>query len=141
VVWLSELYELIKKDLEEVVEEEVRTLSSLIDCPKARVAEDTVYFEFRLDPPNPSSLPASPPVSLPRLPVMVVYYPKAYVTVLEFKVEFMLDKDTTLAMAIVRYYFITFTPTSACFKDYFIIYANIEDIARIIAGGGGEWAG
>jgi hypothetical protein len=136
---VSELYELIKRDLKEVVEEEVRTLSSLIDCPKARVAEDTVYFEFRVEsPPNP-------PVSLPRLPTMVTYVPKAYVTVLEFKVEYVRDNDVPLAMAIVRYYFIsnlvapTPTPT-ACFKDYLVIPANIEDIALEIIreGGGGE---
>ena len=133
---MSELYELIKRDLKEVVEEEVRTLSSLIDCPKARVAEDTVYFEFRVEsPPNP-------PVSLPRLPTMVTYVPKAYVTVLEFKVEFV-DRLRTLAMAIVRYYFIsnlvapTPTPT-ACFKDYLVIPANIEDIALEIIREGGE---
>jgi hypothetical protein len=77
---------------------------------------------------------------------MVTYIPKAYVTVLEFKVEFMVDRLRTLAMAIVRYYFIsnlvapTPTPT-ACFKDYLVIPANIEDIALEIireGGGGGE---
>jgi hypothetical protein len=134
---VSELYELIKRDLKEVVEEEVTALLNLIDCPKARVVEDTVYFEFRLDPPSPSSLPASPPVSLPRLPVMVVYYPKAYVTVLEFKVEYVRENDVPLAMAIVRYYFTSSTPT-ACFKDYLIIPANIEDVALEIIRGGGE---
>jgi len=125
----------IKEDLKEVVEGEVRELLSLIDCPKARVTEDTAYFEFRLEsPPNPSNLP----FNLPRLPVMVIYIPKAYVTVLEFKVEYVRDNDVPLAMAIVRYYFTSSTPT-ACFKDYLIIPANIEDVAlEIIRGGGGE---
>jgi hypothetical protein len=126
---VSELYKLIKKDLEEVVEEEVRKLLSLIDCPKARVTENTAYFEFRLESPlSPPNLP----FNLPRLPVMIIYTPKAYVTVLEFKVEFVRENDIPLAMAIVRYYF---TSTTTCFKDNIIIYANIEDIAKIIAGG------
>ena len=69
---------------------------------------------------------------------MVIYIPKAYVTVLEFKVEYVRENDVPLAMAIVRYYFTSFTPT-ACFKDYLIIPANIEDVAlEIIRGGGGE---
>jgi hypothetical protein len=128
----------IKEDLREVVEEEVKMLINLIECPKARVAEDTVYFEFRVEsPPNPPSLP----VSLPRLPTMVTYAPKAYVTVLEFKVEFMVDRLRTLAMAIVKYYFTSspIAPTPiACFKDYLVIPANIEDIARVISEGGGD---
>jgi len=125
----------VKEDLKEVVEGEVRELLSLIDCPKVRVTEDTAYFEFRLEsPPNPSNLP----FNLPRLPVMVIYIPKAYVTVLEFKVEYVRENDVPLAMAIVRYYFTSSTPT-ACFKDYLIIPANIEDVAlEIIRGGGGE---
>jgi hypothetical protein len=132
---VEEAYKLIKRDLEEVVEGEVRELLSLIDCPKARVMEDTEYFEFRLErPPSPSNLP----FNLPRLPVMIIYVPKAYVTVLEFKVEFVRDNDVPLAMAIVRYYFTTSTPT-ACFKDYLIIPANIEDVAlEIIRGGDGK---
>jgi hypothetical protein len=130
-----DVFQQIRRDLEEVVEGEVRELLSLIDCPKARVTEDTAYFEFRLEsPPSPSSLP----FNLPRLPVMVIYTPKAYVTVLEFKVEFMRDNDIPLAMAIVRYYFTTSTPT-ACFKDYLIIPANIEDVAlEITRGDSGE---
>jgi hypothetical protein len=126
---VSELYELIKRDLEEVVEGEVKMLTSLVECPKARVAEDTVYFEFKVE--------GSPnlPINLPRLPTMIMYIPKSHVTVLEFKVEFYVDKNTTLAMAIVRYYF---TSTTTCFKDSIIIYANIEDIAKMIVEGGGR---
>ena len=123
----------VKEDLRKVVEEEVTALLNLIDCPKVRVTEDTAYFEFRLEsPPNPSSLP----VSLPRLPTMVTYIPKAYVTILEFKVEYVRDNDVPLAMAIVRYYF----TSTVCFKDYLVIPANIEDIALEIIrerGGGG----
>jgi hypothetical protein len=128
---MEEAYKLIKRDLEEVVGEEVKMLTSLIDCPKARVVEDMAYFEFRVE--GSPSLPINP--NLPRLPTMVMYIPKSHVTLLEFKVEFMVDENTTLAMAIVRYYF---TSTTTCFKDSIIIYANIEDIAKIIAGGGGE---
>jgi hypothetical protein len=132
---VDELYKLIKRDLEEVVEEEVKALVSLVDCPKARVTEDTAYFEFRLEsPPNPPNLP----FNLPRLPTLTIYIPKAYVTVLEFKVEFVRENDVPLAMAIVKYYFTTSTPT-ACFKDYLIIPANIEDAALEIIRGGGEW--
>jgi hypothetical protein len=134
-----EVYELIRRDLEEVVEEEVRALVNLVECQKARVSEDSVYFEFKVDfkaSRDSQTLPVKIDVQqrLPA-PTMIMYIPKYHVTVVEFKVEFMVDKLRTLAMAIVRYYF---TPT-ICFKDSIIIYANIEDIAReIIAGGGGE---
>jgi hypothetical protein len=123
----------IRKDLEEVVEEEVKMLTSLVGCPKARVAEDMVYFEFRVE--GSRDLPAKldSPARIPA-PTMITYIPKHYVTVVEFKVEFMVDKNTTLAMAIVRYYF----TSTVCFKDYLTIYANIEDIAKVIAGGGEE---
>ena len=125
-------YLTIKKDLEEVVEEEVKMLTSLVECPRARVSEDTVYFEFRVE--GSRDLPAK--LDSPRIPAptMITYIPKYHVTVVEFKVEFMVDRLRTLAMAIVRYYF----TSTVCFKDYLVIPANIEDIALEIIREGGE---
>ena len=116
-------FSMVKGDLEEVVREEVNRLVGLIDCQVAKVVEDSSYFWFMVESnPKHADSPGLVPVTI------ITYYPKFYVTVLVFKVEFV-DEDTK-TMALVRYYF---TPM-ACFKDHVISHASIEDVARIIVG-------
>jgi hypothetical protein len=127
-------FEVVRRDLEEVVLGEVRELLSMVDCPAVKVAEDALYFAFHLEHPEPDKVP----VKLPRLPIVVTYIPKHHVTVLEFKVEFYAGRGAVLDLSTVRYYFIL-TPTSTtCFKDYTLNPANIETATKIILGGSEE---
>jgi hypothetical protein len=119
VVGLEE-FEVIRRDLEGVVEAEIERLDTIFDfkCRKARVWEDQHYFEFNVEEVF-GDLPA----------IRSFYVKKTRVVEIEMKVEVLARPHGSYHIASIRFYFVY---GGVCYKDYNIYTARLNDLAHSI---------
>lgn len=120
---MEDVVELIRRDLEDVVWEEVRRLDTVFDykCVKARVWEDQSYFEFNVEE-KYADLPAT----------RTFYVKKTRVVEIRMDVEVLTHPISSYKIASIYYYFIYADDGSVCYKDYNIYTARLNDLARAI---------
>jgi len=115
----SELFEVIRRDLVNVVEEELRRLESSFEfkCRDARVWEDQFYFEFNIDYPF-GDLPAT----------MTFYTRKTKVEQIAMKVEVLTMEGVSYHIATIWFYFVK----GRCYRHHVVHSARLNDLAHAI---------
>jgi hypothetical protein len=119
VVEESEVFEVIRRDLVGVVEEELRRLDTSFEfrCRDARVWEDQIYFGFNVDYPF-GDLPAT----------RTFYARKTDVEEISMRVEVLTAEGVSYHIATIWFYFVK----GICYKHYVVHSARLNDLAHAI---------
>jgi hypothetical protein len=117
---LEELYDIIRKDLEEVVEYEIEKVKRVFRCIKARVFTDWAdYIEFTVDGGLVAGLPST----------RSFYIHKSNVHEDVLAIEVLRD-TMSYTLARIHLWFIRYSET--CYMDVNILLLSINDLAQAI---------
>jgi len=117
---LSELFRVIRDDLEDIVKQEVESINKVFGCKSARVWENEDYLEFHVESGVLAGLPS----------MLIFYEHKLLVNEIKLYVDVLRD-NMEYNIARIHLWFLRKDPPE-CYMQYDIITQHILDLVHAI---------